>query len=79
KLDEMHRQQKARSAEILSIMSKELEKSLDKLDLSARQETALKKILASSAEQTDSVYDEGLKIDEQFQGIIDELSSALNE
>ena len=78
-LDEMHKQQKARSAKILSIMGKELEKSLDKLDLSARQESALKKILASTAEQTDSIYDEGLKIDEQFQGIIDELSSALNE
>jgi CheY-like chemotaxis protein len=78
-LDETHKQQKARSAEILSVMGKELEKSLVRLDLSARQEAALKKIIESTAEQSDAVYDQGLKIGEQFQGIIDELSSALDE
>ncbi|MCP4388284.1 MAG: hypothetical protein GY802_08310, partial [Gammaproteobacteria bacterium] len=79
KLDEMHQQQKVRSTEILSVMGKELEKSLVRLDLSAQQEAALKKIFKSTAEQTDAVYDEGLKIGEQFQEIIDDLSSALDE
>ncbi len=79
KLDEMHQQQKVRSTEILSVMGKELEKSLVRLDLSAQQEAALKKTFKSTAEQTDAVYDEGLKIGEQFQEIIDDLSSALDE
>ena len=78
-LEETHKQQRARSAEILAVMGKELEKSLVRLDLSARQEAALKKIIESTAEQTDAVYDQGLKIGERFQGIIDELSSALDE
>ena len=78
-IDEMHQQQKTRASEIVSVMGRELEKSLLRLELSPQQETALKKIVASMAQQTDSIYDEGLKIDEQFQGIIDELSSALNE
>lgn len=79
KLDETHKQQKARFTEILSVMGKDLEKSLVRLALSARQEAALKKIFDSAAEQTDAVYDEGLKIGEQFQAIIDDLSSALDE
>lgn len=79
KLDEMHKQQKAHAARILTVMERELEKSLLRLDLSAQQEAGLKKIIASTAAKTDSIYDEGLKIEEQFQGIIDELSSTLNE
>lgn len=79
RLDETHKQQKARSAEIVSVMGKELEKSLLKLDLSARQEAALRKIIDSAAEKTAAVYDQGLKIGEQFQEIVDELSSALDE
>lgn len=78
-LDEMHKQQKSRATEILSVMGRELEKSLVRLDLSAQQEAELKKIVASTADQTASIYDDGLEIDEQFQGIIDELSNALNE
>lgn len=78
-LDQIHQQQKARSAEILSTMGKELEKSLLRLDLSARQEAALKKIINSSAEQSDAIYDESVKIGEQLQEIIDELSSAVDE
>ena len=60
-------------------MGTELEKSLLKLDLTAQQEKALQNLVQSTAEQTESLYDEGLKIDEEFQGIIDELSSALDE
>jgi CheY-like chemotaxis protein len=79
RLDETSKQQRARSAEIVTDMGKELERSLLKLDLSARQEAALKKIIDSAAEQTAAVYDEGMKIGEKLQEIMDELSSVLDE
>jgi CheY-like chemotaxis protein len=79
RLDETSKQQRARSAEIVTDMGKELERSLLKLDLSARQEAALKKIIDSAAEQTAEVYDEGMKIGEKLQEIMDELSSVLDE
>ncbi len=78
-LDDKHKKQKTRAGEVLSAMGKELEKSLLRLDLSARQEAALKKTIASTAEKAESIYDEGLELDEQFQGIIDDLSSALEQ
>lgn len=78
-LEATYTEQKARSVEILSVMGKELEKSLLRLDLSTRQRASLQKIIESSAEQTDAVYDQGLKTGERFQGIIDELSGALDE
>jgi hypothetical protein len=79
RLDETSKQQRARSAEIVTDMGKELERSLLKLDLSAREEAALKKIIDSAAEQTAAVYDEGMKIGEKLQEIMDELSSVLDE
>jgi CheY-like chemotaxis protein len=79
RLDETSKQQRARSAEIVTDMGKELERSLLQLDLSARQEAALKKIIDSAAEQTAAVYDEGMKIGEKLQEIMDELSSVLDE
>ena len=79
RLDETSKQQRARSAEIVTDMGKELERSLLQLDLSARQEAALKKIIDSAAEQTAEVYDEGMKIGEKLQEIMDELSSVLDE
>lgn len=77
KLDLLHQHQKARSAQILATMGKELDKALVRLDLSTRQETALKKIIASAAEQSEAAHDEGLEIGERFRAIIEELSRAL--
>ena len=79
RLDELHKQRKKSSADMLSAMGRELQKSLLELNLSARQEAALKNLIDSTAKQFHAGYDESLKIDEQFQGIIDELSNALNE
>jgi len=78
-LDRTHKQQKARSAKILSTMAKDLEKSLVRLKLSVRQEAALKKVIDSTAEQTAAVYDECQIIGQQFQEVIDELSGVLDE
>jgi len=78
-LDRTHKQQKARSAKILSTMGKDLEKSLVRLKLSVRQEAVLKKLIESTAEQTNAVYDECLTIGQQFQEVIDELSGVLDE
>ena len=79
RIDESHQQQKQRSGEILSQMGKELEKSLLRLDLSDKQEKAIKKIIDSTAHKTEAVYDERSEIVDQFHGIIDELSRALEE
>ncbi len=78
-IDVMHQRQKKRSEELLADMGAELEKSLLRLDLSARQEGAIKKIIESTAKKSAAVHDESSKIDEQFQDIIDALSGALEE
>ena len=77
--DALHQQQKKRTGELLSAMGTELEKSLLRLDLTEKQENAIQKIIESTAKKSAAVYDEGSKIDEQFQGIIDALSGALEE
>ena len=78
-IDELHKHQKEKAGEVLSVMGSELERSLLKLKLTPLQEAALRKIIESTAAQTESIYEEGLKIGDQFQGIIDELSRALDE
>ena len=78
-IDDLHQQQKTRSGEIISVLGVEIEKSIIKLNLTKQQETALMKIIASTAAQIESVYDDESKIDDQFQVIIDDLSRALEE
>ena len=78
-IDTLHQQQKKRSAELMSAMGTELEKSLLRLDLTAKQESAIKKIIDTTAKKTEAVHDQGAQIDEQFQGIIDALSGALEK
>jgi hypothetical protein len=78
-IDDLHQQQKTRSGEIISALGVEIEKSIIKLNLSKQQEAALMKIIASTAAQIESVYDDESKIDDQFQVIIDDLSRALEE
>jgi CheY-like chemotaxis protein len=78
-IDDLHQQQKTRSGEIISALGVEIEKSIIKLNLTKQQETALMKIIASTAAQIESVYDDESKIDDQFQVIIDDLSRALEE
>jgi hypothetical protein len=79
KIDELHQQQKTRSGEIISALGIDIEKSITKLNLTKQQETALMKAVASTAAQIESVYDDELKIDEQCQAMIDDLSRALQE
>lgn len=78
-IDDLHQQQKARSGKILSVLGIEIEKSIVKLNLTKQQETALMKIIESTALQIESVYDDGLRFDDQFQEVIDDLSRALDE
>jgi DNA primase large subunit len=75
----LHQQQKIRSGEIISALGVEMEKSLVKLDLTKQQETALMQIIESTAVQIESVHDDNLNFDDQFQAIIDDLSGALDE
>jgi CheY-like chemotaxis protein len=78
-IDDLHQQRKTRSGEIISALGVEIEKSIIKPNLSKQQEAALMKIIASTAAQIESVYDDESKIDDQFQVIIDDLSRALEE
>jgi len=78
-IDDLHQQQKTRSGEIISALGVDIEKSIIKLNLTKQQETALMKVVASATGQIESVYDDGLKIDDQFQAVIDDLSRALEE
>ena len=78
-IDDLHQQQRIRSGKIISALGFEIEKSIVKLNLTKQQETALMQIIESTAVQIESVYDDGLKFDDQFQDIIDDLSSALDE
>jgi CheY-like chemotaxis protein len=78
-IDDLHQQQKTRSGEIISALKVDIEKSITKLNLTKQQETALMKAVASTAAQIESVYDDELKIDDQFQTVVDDLSSALEE
>ncbi len=78
-LDELHQRHKARSAEILATMSKSLDKALLQLELTEKQQASLNRIIATSAEQCESMHDDGLEIDEQFRAIIEELSGAQEE
>jgi len=78
-IDTLHQQQKTRSGEIISALGVDIEKSIIKLNLTKQQETALMRAVSSTAAQIESVYDDELKIDDQFQAMIDDLSRALQE
>jgi CheY-like chemotaxis protein len=78
-IDDLHQQQKTRSGEIISALGIEIEKSIVKLNLTKQQENALMRIIESSAVQIESVYDDSLKFDHQFQDVIEDLSRALDE
>ena len=78
-LEELHQRQKSRAAEILDAMGKSLEKSMQRLELTEKQQAALTRIIATTAEQCESMHDDGLEIDEQFREIIEELSEALEK
>ncbi len=78
-IDELRKQQEARSGKLLALMGTELEKSLLRLDLTPGQEKEIRKIIESTLEKNEAIYDDSLKIDDRFCGIISELSSALDE
>ena len=78
-IDELHQQRKARSVEIVSTLGTEVKKSLVKLDLTKQQETALIEIIESTAAQIESVYDDEVKFNDQFQEVISDLSGALDD
>jgi len=79
KIDDLRHQQKTRSGEITSALGAEVRKSLVKLDLTKLQETALIKIIETAADQIESVTDNDVKFEDQFQDIIDDLSGILGE
>ena len=79
KIDDLHQKRRIRTGEIISALEVEIGKSIVKLNLTKQQETALMKIIDSTAVRIESVYDDDLKFDDQFQDVIDDLSRALDE
>lgn len=79
RIEQQHQQQAQAASEIMTAMEGELERSLLPLDLTKQKEKALLKIIDSSASRIKSVYDEGRKLDDEFEAIIDDLSGTLEE
>ncbi len=74
-----HQDRKARTREILATLGDEIKRSLLELDLPKGRQAALLKIIEHSRRQAESVYENGIGIDADFQAIIDELAQALVE
>ncbi len=79
RVDAEHQDRKARSHEILATLGDEIKRSLLELDLPKGRQAALLKIIEHSRRQAESVYENGIGIDDDFQAIIDELAQALDE
>jgi YesN/AraC family two-component response regulator len=78
-INDLHQRQKLRSGEIISVLGVEIGKSIVKLNLTKQQEMALIKMIESAAVKIESIYDDGLKFDDQVQDVIDDLSRALDD
>jgi CheY-like chemotaxis protein len=78
-IDEQHKRQTLVASEIATEMGNELEKSMPQLDLTEQQKKALLKIIDSSVSKIKSFHDEDYKLEEQFDVIIDDLSSLLGK
>jgi CheY-like chemotaxis protein len=78
-IDEQHKRQTLVASEIATEMGNELERSMQQMDLTEQQQKALLKIIDSSVSKIKSVDDEDRKLGEQFDVIIDDLSSLLGK
>ena len=78
-IDQQHKRQALVASKILSGMGNELETSMQQMDLDERQQKALLKIIDSSVSKIKSVYDGDCKLDEQFDVIIEDVSSLLGK
>ncbi|MCP4984153.1 MAG: response regulator [Gammaproteobacteria bacterium] len=72
-----HKQQKENALGIIAQLEVEFEKSLSGLDLTKQQKAVLMNVIESAAANFQSVYDDGINLDEQFDGIIEQLSAVL--
>ena len=78
-IDEQHKRQTLVASEILTGMGNQLETSLLPLDLTEQQQQALLKIIDSSVSKIKSEYDKDCKLDDQFDVIIEDVSSLLGK
>ncbi len=78
-IDEQHKRQTQVASEILTGMGKELETSIQRMDLTVQQQKALLKIIDSCVSKIKSAYDGDCKLDEQFDVIIEDVSSLLGK
>ena len=78
-IDEQHKRQTLVTSEIVTEMGNALERSMLQLDLTKQQQKALLTIIDSSVSKIKSTHDEGCKLENQFEAIIDELASLLDK
>ena len=78
-IDEQHKRQILVASEIATEMGNELESSMLQLDSTEQQKKVLLKIIDSSVSKIKSVDDEDCKLEDQFDAIIDDLSSLLGK
>ncbi len=79
RIDAEHQDRKARTHEILATLGDEIKRSLLEMDLPKTRQTALLKIIEHSRRQAESVYENGVGIDDDFQAIVDELARSLDD
>lgn len=77
--DDSQQAHRKRSQSLALNMAAEMKDSLVGLNLNGKQSTALIAIIDSTFNQADSIYAGGLEITDQLQGIVDELSQALEK
>jgi hypothetical protein len=79
RIGELHGRQQSRADEILQTMHGKLDKTLDRLELSAGHRASLMRIVAEATDGLEALCGEGREIDTAVQAIIDDLDRALEE
>lgn len=78
-IDAEYKQQQKGSDEIMSTVAQSIEESFLTLGLTGEQEEHLSTIVDTAEEQTKSLYEAGLAMDEKFTGILAKIQSTLED
>ncbi len=77
-IDNQHYAQRVKHAQLLSDMIKNIEESFIHLGLSETQEQKLIQLVSKVEKETDSLYEEGLQTDDEFNQIMEKLNISLS-
>ena len=79
RIGELHRRQQSRANEILGSMQGRLEKTFDRLELTAGRRASLLRIVSEASERLETLCGEGRELDNSIEAIIEDLDRALEE